>query len=132
MQGKIKAAVMVLVCMGMLLAWSVPSHAEDDHECDGGCAKLVLDEFPKTYFATGGTTHKVSWTMLTECTKCLKRRTEHMVKYESCNWVSYTDLGHQAAQNHRYRLTCGTCGGNYEITVTTCEAEWTGRHVTPW
>lgn len=123
---------MALVCVTALLAQAAPAYAEEDHECEGGCTKRILTESPKTYSSTGGTMHKVRWTMLTECTKCFKRRTEHMEKDESCNWTSYTDLGHQAAQDHRYRLTCGTCGNNHEILITTCEAEWKGWHVTPW
>lgn len=132
MRNKIRVAVMVLVCMGMLLVQAVPSYAEDDHECDGGCVKIVENTYNIRYSSTGGTTHKKSWTQDTKCKKCGAKRKEQMETYEGCNWVSYTDLGHQTGQDHRYRLTCGTCGGNYEITITTCEAEWKGWHVTPW
>lgn len=132
MQGKIKAAVMVLVCMGMLLVQAVPSRAAENRVCEGGCVEETLWESPETYFSTGETTHKVSWIRQTQCLICGTKRMEQMEKTEGCTWTKYTDLGHQTDQNHRYRLTCGKCGKNQEITITTCEAEWTGRHVTPW
>ena len=132
MLKKYKKMIMALVCVIAIMVQAVPAYAAVNKVCDGGCVKEVLWETSKTYSSTGGITHKVTWTRETECLICHTRRTELMVQYEGCNWVKYTDLGHQSGQSHRYRLICGTCGGGYETTITTCEAERTGRHATPW
>lgn len=132
MRKKFKAMIMALVCVTALLAQAAPAYAEEDHECEGGCVKLILRTYDIKYSATGGTTHKKNWTQDTRCTKCGTKRTEYMQALERCYWTSYTDLGHQAAQDHRYRLSCDKCGRSQEILITTCEAEWKGWHVTPW
>lgn len=132
MQKKTKAAIMALVCMGMLLVQPTPTYAAVDSVCEGGCVEEHLDEGER-YVSKGGFQHTRIWWRKTECLICHTIRTEQEETVESCDYSKYfTDLGHQEDQYHRYRITCAKCGAHYEITITTCRGKWTGKHETPW
>lgn len=131
MQKKTKAAIMALVCMGMLLVQPSPTYAAVNGVCDV-CVKEHLNGDIR-YVPKGEMQHTRIWWEETQCLICGTKRTEQEERAESCSWKKYfTDLGHREDQNHRYRLTCEKCGGQYEITITTCRGKWTGKHETPW
>lgn len=132
MLKKTKTVIVALVCMGMFLDLSVLSRAAENRVCEGGCEMELIEKRVRRYSPINESTHKIIWEWKFECVSCHTIRTEQREELECCGWTEYTDLGHQTAQYHRYRIACGKCGRSQEITLTTCEAEWTGRHVTPW
>lgn len=128
-----KRAIISLICATIFMTQATTVYAVT---CDCGCGKETCVHIAdymtdKKYTPKYGTTHQVEWDQICKCTECYVIIEHHISKEESCTWASYTDLGHLASDNHKYRLNCGLCHGTYDITLD-CRGAQTGNHQTPW
>lgn len=130
---KTRRTIISLICATIFMTQAITAYAA---VCDCGCEKDFCIHWrdystEKEYFSTNGTSHRVEWDQICDCSQCYVIQKKHVVSYEPCQWINYTDLGHLASGNHKYRLICGICHGTYDVTVP-CQGGQTGNHQTPW
>ena len=130
MQKKAKKGIVALCCM-MLMAASVLSvSAAARHVCVKEEVVLGVGE---PYSWKSEDKHWATQIIETRCSdpKCTNTFGQRRENVEqSHSWYHADDLGHGARYDHKYRLTCGNCGGQKVVTII-CDYINSGRHDTP-
>lgn len=128
MRGRVKKGIVALCCAMLMVASVLTVSAAAQHVC---VKTDVVRSVGGPYSCISGDVHSAIATKATICSTCskvFKVWDEQVI--EGHSWYRADDLGHGGRYDHKYRLTCGKCGGQKEVTIT-CDYINSGRHDTP-